>query len=76
MTSPVFLAHGTLDDAVHFDQFKRMKSALKKSSAKVTAVEFKDEDHYLSNQKNRQEFFVELETFLEKSVGTSPHKLD
>jgi len=56
MTGPVFIAHGTLDQQVHFDQFKRMKSALKKSKAKVTAIEFKDEDHYLSNEKNRKEF--------------------
>lgn len=73
MTGPVFLAHGTLDDRVHFDQYKRMKSALKKSSAKVTALEFKDEDHFLSNQKNRIEFFEEVEEFLEKSVGKSEY---
>ena len=73
MTGPVFLAHGTLDQAVHFDQFKRMKSALKKSKAKVTAIEFKDEDHYLSNKKNRTKFFVELEKFLEKANGKSEY---
>lgn len=76
LKSPVFLAHGTLDQRVHFDQYKRMKSALKKSSAQVTAIEFKDEDHFLSNQKNRIEFFEELEEFLEKSVGKSEHMTD
>lgn len=73
MTGPVFLAHGTLDQAVHFDQYKRMKSALKKSSAKVTAVEFKDEDHYLSSKANRVRFFEELEKFLEKANGKSEY---
>ena len=73
MTKPLFIAHGTLDSSVQFSQYKRMKSALKKSSAKVTAIEFKDEDHYLSNEKNRIEFFEELESFLESSVGKSEY---
>lgn len=71
MTGSVFLAHGTLDQRVHFDQFKRMKSALKKSDADVTALEFKDEDHFLSNQENREKFFVELEKFLTDAIGES-----
>lgn len=71
MTGPVFLAHGTLDQRVHFDQYKRMKSALKKSSAKVTTLEFKGEDHFLSNEKNRIQFFEELDKFLKKAVGES-----
>ena len=71
MTGSVFLAHGTLDQRVHFDQFKRMISALKKSDADVTAVEFKDEDHFLSNQENRVKFFEELDEFLEDAIGES-----
>jgi len=63
---PVFLAHGKLDSRVHFDQYKRMKSALKKSSAKVTFMEFKDEDHFLSNQANRQQSSSGLINFLKK----------
>ena len=74
ITIPVFLAHGEKDQRVHFDQFKRMKSALKKSPADHTFVRFKDEDHFLSDQANRQEFFVELEKFLVKHLGESPHK--
>lgn len=70
---PVFLAHGTQDQQVHFDQYKRMKRALKKSSSKATYMEFKDEDHYLSNQKNRQEFFKGLEKFLVKANGPSEY---
>lgn len=71
MTGPVFIAHGTLDQRVHFDQYKRMKSSLKKGKAKVTAVEFKDEDHFLSNEKNRKKFFEELDKFLVESLGES-----
>ena len=70
---PLFLAHGTLDQQVHFDQYSRMKSALKKSPAKVTYMKFKGEDHYLSNQKNRQEFFTGLEKFLIQANGPSEY---
>jgi len=48
-----------------------MKRALKDSDAKVTYMEFKDEDHYLSNQKNRQDFFIGLDKFLKKNLGES-----
>lgn len=68
---PLFLAHGELDQRVHFDQYTRMKSALKKSPAKVTFMEFEDEDHFLSNQANRQRFFVGLDEFLRSTVGAS-----
>lgn len=68
---PVFLAHGTLDQRVHFDQYKRMKSALKNSPAKTTFMEFKGEDHFLSNQENRQRFFVGLDKFLTEVNGKS-----
>ena len=71
MSGPVFMAHGTLDDRVHFDQFKRMKSALKKSDTKLTAISFKDEDHFMSNEENRIEMFEALDKFLKNSVGTS-----
>jgi len=70
---PLFLAHGEADQRVHFDQFRRMKSALKKSPAKVTYMEFEDEDHFLSSQRNRQEFFTGLDEFLKSSVGTSEY---
>ncbi len=71
---PLFLAHGEDDQRVHFDQFKRMKRALRKSSAPVTYMEFKDEDHFLSNQKNRQKFFTGLDKFLLETMGESEHK--
>jgi len=70
---PVFLAHGTLDQRVHFDQYKRMKSALKKAGVKATYMEFKNEDHFLSNQKNREEFFMGLDKFLIEVNGPSEY---
>ena len=64
LTVPLFLAHGKADQRVHFDQFLRMKSALKKSSANVTYMQFDDEDHFLSGQQNRQAFYRGLDEFL------------
>ena len=71
LITPLFLAHGTADQRVHFDQYKRMKSALRKSDADVTYLEFKEEDHFLSNQNNRQKFLVEIDKFLKKHIGKS-----
>ena len=71
MIVPLFLAHGELDQQVYFDQYKRMKSALKKSKADVTYMAFEDEDHYLSNEKNRQKFFKGLSKFLIEHNGPS-----
>jgi len=71
MTVPLFLAHGERDQAVHFSQYSKMKNALKKSKAKVTYMKFEDEDHYLSNQDNRQQFFNGLDKFLTKVNGKS-----
>jgi len=66
---PLLLAHGRLDQRVHFDQFTRMKAALRKNPVKVEYVEFKNEDHFLSNQENRQEFFEKLDRFLGDTMG-------
>lgn len=68
---PVFLAHGDKDINVHIDQYTRMKRALEKVEADGTYLKFKNEDHFLSRQENREEFFVELEKFLKKVNGKS-----
>lgn len=71
MTVPLFLAHGKYDQQVDFNQFRRMKSALRKSDANVTYMEFEKEDHYLSNEENRKAFFKGLDKFLERNLGKS-----
>lgn len=70
---PVFLAHGDLDENVQFDQFTRMKKALKRAGVKATYMKFEDEDHFLSKQENRQKFFVGLDTFLTEVNGPSEY---
>jgi len=73
MTVPLFLAHGENDQAVDFSQYTKMKSALRKSKADVTYMKFKNEDHYLSNQENRQQFFDGLDKFLTRVNGKSEY---
>jgi len=68
---PVFLAHGDLDVNVQFDQFLRMKKALKKAGVKATYMKFDDEDHFLSKQSNREKFFVGMDKFLMQVNGQS-----
>lgn len=68
---PVFLAHGDLDENVQFDQFVRMKRALKKAGVNATYMKFENEDHYLSNQDNRQKFFIGMDKFLTEVNGKS-----
>lgn len=70
---PVFLAHGDLDENVQFDQFLRMKRALKKAGVKTTSMKFEQEDHYLSRQENREKFFVGMEKFLKEVNGNSEY---
>ena len=70
---PVFLAHGDRDINVQFDQFTRMRRSLEKAGVDATYLSFKDEDHYLSRQINREAFFVAIEKFLLEVNGKSPY---
>lgn len=72
---PLFLAHGTDDQRVHFDQFKRMQRALRKVDTSVTFLSFKDEDHFLSDEENRIAFFEGIDKFLMDNIGPSPFVL-
>lgn len=68
---PLFLAHGTADQRVHIDQFRRMERALRRVDVPVTFMEFEDEDHFLSREVNRIDFFEGIDKFLEEVVGKS-----
>ena len=70
---PVFLAHGDQDENVQFDQFTRMKKSLKKAGVKHKAMAFKEEDHFLSRQENREAFFVGVDKFLREVNGPSEY---
>lgn len=76
ITIPVFMAHGTLDTSVEFDQFKAMKRQLERAGVAGTYMRFKNEDHYMSNQANRQAMLEGIEAFLLRVNGKSPFILD
>lgn len=69
---PVFMAHGELDQAVQFDQYKKMKRRLERADANAAFMSFEDEDHYMSDQINRQAMLEGIEAFLLKVNGESP----
>ena len=75
ITVPVFMAHGTRDTSTEFDQFTRMRRALKKAGIKGTYMEFEDEDHYMSRQANRQAMLKGIAKFLRKHNGDSEYAL-
>jgi dipeptidyl aminopeptidase/acylaminoacyl peptidase len=71
LTVPLFLAHANEDLNVHFDQFEQMRKALKKNETKIVYLEVKGDDHYFSEQGNRESLFIGLHEFLTTTVGPS-----
>ena len=61
---PVLLAHGSKDRSVRVRHSRRMHRALEKADKMTAYVEFKDGDHYLSNEAHRLEFFRAMDAFL------------
>lgn len=69
---PVFLAHGTYDIQVHYDQFTRMEKALKRADKDVTTVSVEDGDHSLTTNGNeRVRVFKALDNFMIENLGES-----
>jgi len=73
---PVFMAHGESDASVQFDQYEKMKRRLESAGVDGTYMSFEDEDHYISNQANRQAMLEGIEAFLLRVNGESPFILD
>lgn len=71
MTVPILLVHGTRDTVVEFDQFRRMKRALKKASSKKTFVEIKNGDHSLAKFAHRKQLFDAMDKHLKDNLGAS-----
>lgn len=66
---PVFLAHGSIDQRVHIDQFRRMAKKVKKAGVHYVAKEYENDDHFMSIETNRIDMFQLLDTFLDDTVG-------
>lgn len=64
LTRPILLAHGKDDNNVPFSQFKKMRSALEKTSADVDYLVIEDEGHSFSKPENEQAWYDALVGFL------------
>ena len=71
MVLPTFIVHGAMDQSVQYSQHRRLRKALERSEAKLTEISFKDDDHYMSRQDNRQAMLKALDKFLVSVNGRS-----
>ena len=67
--APILLLHGTNDTVVPVRQSQRMADALRAAGKPVEFIEFKGEDHWLSDGATRVQLLRELERFLGKHLG-------
>lgn len=65
---PILLVHGDSDRQVDDKHSKQMHEALKDENKKVTFISLEDEDHYLTNNKNRLKTFAAIDQFLTKHL--------
>ena len=69
--APILLIHGSEDTVVPVEQSRRMTSALRGAGKKVTYVELKGDDHWLSSASMRTQMLVEVEKFLAAQLGAA-----
>ena len=65
-TVPLLLVHGKKYVTVHYDQFTRMRGALKKSGAKVTTLSFKEGDQSMTDFEDRKALFAAMDKIIDK----------
>lgn len=63
VATPLLLVHGSLDDAVPFQQSLEMFTALRRLHKPVWLLEYTNEDHTLSAEKNRLDFTLRQQQF-------------
>ncbi len=61
--TPLLLVHGSLDDAVPFQQSLEMFTALRRLHKPVWLLEYTNEDHTLSAEENRSDFTLRQQQF-------------
>lgn len=66
--APVLLIHGTDDRQVDIKHSYEMRDALQKAGKNVTFLELPNEDHYLTNEKNRIDTFKAMDAFLDRCL--------
>ncbi|PHR61560.1 MAG: hypothetical protein COA43_02170 [Robiginitomaculum sp.] len=71
LTVPLLLVHGKKDVIVHYDQYTRMKRALKKSGADISYLSFDNGGHSLKSFEDRKKLYETIDVFLAKNLGVS-----
>lgn len=69
--TPILLIHGENDRQVKISHSRKMRDALKKGKRVVEYLELKNEDHFLSSDKERIAAFQAIDTFLDKHMPIS-----
>jgi dipeptidyl aminopeptidase/acylaminoacyl peptidase len=67
--APILLIHGDEDTVVPVEQSRRMNATLKSEGKKVTYVELKGDDHWLSSASMRTQMLQQVEKFLAENLG-------
>lgn len=65
---PILLVHGEDDRVVDAQQSRNMAEELEELNKNFSYIELPNGDHYLSNQRNRHQFFEVLDAFLDKHL--------
>ena len=67
---PVFLAHGTKDEKTELGQAENMRRALQNAGNDPEWLLIKNEGHGFYDSEHQKEFYMRLETFLKKHLGS------
>ena len=67
--APVFLIHGKKDWRVDVKHYQKMKQALEAKNHPLETMLIKKEGHGFANEKNREEYLIRVEQFLDKHIG-------
>ena len=69
MSIPILIGHGEDDFTVPADQSHAMEAALRKAGGRVEAVYYKGENHFMTLESTRRDFFKRLQDFLARNIG-------
>jgi dipeptidyl aminopeptidase/acylaminoacyl peptidase len=65
VTTPLLMMHGTQDIRVPFAQSVEMYFALRRLNKPVWLLEYEDEEHYLMNENNLEDFTIRQQQFFD-----------
>ena len=72
LKQPLLMAHGVDDRRVPLEHGRRFGNAVKANNANVTAIYYDNESHGWRNEKNRVDFWKQVEAFLDKNLKQAP----